>query len=189
MDWFNNNLSEYIDNKEKILVDTRKNDNICRLTGVMGGLFIALFVSIFITMLKMGAIGVIKGQEPDLGANWMFAAVLFVCCCLLCIGLVYKSNRATRYVLTDSGIYKISGLIFKKFKFVAYNQITDVDMSRGLSDQFFGCGSVGVGTASGNIVGSVSDGNRTIYSMNELDIDHVDNYQEIRKIIVEHRKK
>ena len=62
-------------------------------------------------------------------------------------------------------------------------------MSKGPIQSLFGAGSVGVGTASGNVVGSVSDGNGAIYSINELDIESVDNYKQIREIIIKNRKK
>ena len=188
-DWFNNNLSDYIDQKEKVMIDVRKNDKVCRLSGVVGGFFIALFVTLFITIFKLVIAGLISGQEPNLYANLLFVLIMFICSYPFFVCLVYNSNRASRYVLTNFGIYEINGLFFKRLKVVAYNQITDVDMSRGLLDQFFGCGSVGVGTASGNVVGSISDGNGSIYSANELDILHIDNYKEVRQFIIGHRRK
>lgn len=171
-DWFNNDLSDYIDKKEKVVVDVRKNDKIC-------------IFSSFILSLFFSAICGFLGAFVDIG----LAIFTLLSSFFLFIWLIYNSQRSTRYVLTTCGIYRITGLIFKRTKFVAYNQITDVSMSKGPIQSLFGAGSVGVGTASGNVVGSVSDGNGAIYSINELDIESVDNHKQIREIIIKNRKK
>ena len=171
-DWFNNDLSDYIDKKEKVVIDVRKNDKIC-------------VFSSFILSLFFSAICGFLGLYVDIG----LALFTLIGSFFLFIWLIYNSQRSTRYVLTNCGIYRITGLIFKRTKFVAYNQITDVSMSKGPIQSLFGAGSVGVGTASGNVVGSVSDGNGAIYSINELDIESVDNYKKIREIIIKNRKK
>ncbi len=171
-DWFNNDLSDYIDKKEKVIIDVRKNDKICVLSS-------------FILSLFFSAILGFMGAFVDIGLA-IFALLGSFC---LFMWLIYNSQRATRYVLTNCGIYRIAGLIFKRTKFVAYNQITDVSVSKGPIQTIVGCGSVGVGTASNNVVGSVSDGNGAIYSINELDIESVDNYKQIREIIIKNRKK
>ena len=62
-------------------------------------------------------------------------------------------------------------------------------MYRGPVQRIVGAGSVGVGTASGNVTGSVVDGNGTVYSMNELDIESVDDYKKIREVIIRNTKK
>lgn len=188
-DWFNENLYEYIDKKEKIIIDVRRNEKVCRLSSLFAGLFFALFTTIFTIIFKIIITGMITRGTPDFDTNLFIAVIVFCFSFSLFVPLIYKSERSTRYVLTNSGIYEITGLIFKTFKFVAYNQITDVDMSRGLLEQFYGCGSVGVGTASGNVVGSISDGNGQIHSENELDIISVDEYKEIRQTIIKYRKK
>lgn len=180
VDWLNRNLSDYIDKKEKIIIDVRKNEKICLLSSVLLGGFLALFFSFFV-------IGIIT--DTDFYNNLVPAVVSFLFLVSLFVPLIYKSQLSTRYVLTKSGIYEISGLIFKSFKFVAYNQVTDVGMSRGVFEQMFGCGSVGVGTASGNISGTISDGNGTIRSQNELDINSVNEYKKIRELIIKNRKK
>lgn len=171
-DWFNNDLSDYIDKKEKVVVDIRKNEKLCIIASFISSLFLSVI---------FGFLGAYFNDTVAL-----FALVFSFC---LFVVLIYNSQRATRYVLTSGGIYRIDGLIFKRIKFVAYNQITDVSMYRGPIQRIFGAGSVGVGTASGNVVGSVSDGNGAVYSINELDINSVDNYKKIREIIVKNRKK
>ena len=188
-DWLNRNLYEYIDKKEKIIIDVRKNEKICRLASIFSGIFFGLFLTAFISFFKIILTGIITDTDPNFYNNLPFVIVLGVFLTWFFIWLIYKSELATRYVLTNSGIYEISGLIFKSFKFVAYNQVTDVDMSRGIFEQMFGCGSVGVGTASGNISGTISEGNGTISSENELDINSVNEYKEIRQLIIKHRKK
>ncbi len=171
-DWFNDDLSDYIDKKEKVIIDVRKNDKI----RVLSSFILSLFLSTILGFV---------GAFVDI----RLAIFALLCSFCLFVWLIYNSQRATRYVLTSCGIYRIAGLIFKSTKFVAYNQITDVSISKGPIQTIVGCGSVGVGTASGNVVGSVSDGNGTIYSINELDIDSVNDYKKIREIIIKNRKK
>ncbi len=171
-DWLNTNLSDYIDKKEKILVDTRKNNGMCAIA--------AFGISLILSAI-CGFWGAFVGGG--------FAIFVFVCSLFLFLCIIYNSQRSTRYVLTNFGIYKITGLIFKRLKFVAYNQITDISMYRGPVQRIVGAGSVGVGTASGNVTGSVVDGNGTVYSINELDIESVDDYKKIREVIIKNTKK
>ena len=180
-DWFNNDLSDYIDKKEKVIVDVRKNDKICVWSGVVSALFLTLFITYFITIFSIvigGFIGVT--DEPNFAIILVLASFVFICGYPLLAWLIYNSQRSTRYVLTNRGIYDIHGMFFKRVKFVAYNQITDVSIRKGPVQSFFGVGSVGVGTASGNVVGSIS--------INELDIVSVDKYKKIREIIIKNRK-
>ena len=189
-DWFNNDLSDYIDKKEKVVVDVRKNDKICVWSSVISALFLALFITFFITIFSIVISGFTSVTgEPNFAIILALAPLVLICGYPLLVLLIYNSQRSTRYVLTNHGIYGIHGLIFKEVKFVAYNQITDVSMHKGPIQSLFGVGSVGVGTASGNIVGSVSDGNGSIYSTDELSINSVNDYKKIREIIVKNRKK
>lgn len=187
VDWFNDNLSDYINKKERIIIDTRKNDKFCQLSSIISGVFFTLLIMFFITVFSITIVALINGK-PDFIVTLPVAMFCLLCGYPLVSWLIYNSQRSARYVLTNCGIYQISGLIFKNVKFVAYNQITDVSMSKGPIQSIFNVGSVGVGTASGNIVGSVSDGNGYISSKNELDIDSVDNYKEIKEIIITNRK-
>ena len=173
-DWLNNDLSDYIGKKEKVIVDVRKNNKIC----VLSSFFLSVFLSVILGFISALAL-------TDIGFATFILSASF---CLLIL-LIYNSQRSTRYVLTNCGIYRIKGLIFKNVKFVAYNQITDVSITKGPIQSILGCGSVGVGTASGNVAGSVSDGNGAIYSLNELDMESVDNYKKIREVIIKNRKK
>ncbi len=189
-DWFNNDLSDYIDKKEKVVVDVRKNGKICVWSSVISAFFYALFITFFITIFSIFISGFtsITG-EPNFTIILVLASFAFVCGYPLLVWLIYNSQRSARYILTNHGIYDIRGLIFKSVKFVAYNQITDVSIHKGPIQSLFGAGSIGVGTASGNVVGSVSEGSGTIHSANELDIESVDNYKKIREIIIKNRKK
>lgn len=172
MDWFNDDLSDYINKKEKVLIDVRKNNSLCWFMTVLDSLLGAVFV---------GALGFYFDAAMAVFA-FLGSFVLFMI-------LVYNIQCATRYVLTNCGIYKISGLIFKRVKFVAYNQVTDASMYRGPIQQMCGAGSVSVGTASGNVVGSVFDGNGATLSVPELTISSVNEYKKIREIIIKNRKK
>ena len=189
-DWFNNDLSDYIDKKEKIIIDVRKNNKICRWSSITLSLSYSLFLAFFMMIFSVVISGFISNTgEPDFSVALTIGAIILICGYPLFVWLIYNSQRSIRYVLTNRGIYGIYGLIFKSVKFVAYNQITDVSINKGPIQNLFGCGSVGVGTASGNVVGSVSDGNGSIYSADEISIDSVNDFKQIREIIIKNRKK
>lgn len=104
MDWMNNDLSGYINAKEKIVFDVRKNENICALQALLISLVWALIFGYFFTGIflavghaNMGIIGLV---------------LLFICLFVLFVYVFYSSNRSVRYILTDQGIYSIGGLIF-----------------------------------------------------------------------------
>lgn len=188
IDWFNKNLADYIDAKEQIIIDTRKNARVYLYSSLLKSLFISLFLTFFISQLVYMGIfwmnfGVASGVESGFSVDFTFVAFLFMVLYMLSFLLIYNNQRSIRYVLTNCGIYKITGLVFKRVKFVAYNQVTDVKMSRGPIERMFGAGSIGVGTASGNVVG-----NGYIYSKNELDIESVDDYNNVKEIIIKQRK-
>jgi uncharacterized membrane protein YdbT with pleckstrin-like domain len=77
--------------------------------------------------------------------------VLAMCAAISIFGgiLIYARARSFHFVLTQSGIYSIGGLISKTARFVAYNRVTDAAVTRGILDQIFNSGSVGVSTAGG----------------------------------------
>ena len=189
-DWFNNDLSDYIDKKEKVIIDVRKNDKFCRWSSITLSLFYSLFLTFFMMIFSIVISGFISNTgEPNFSVALTIGALVLICGYPSLVLLVYNSQLSARYVLTNHGIYGISGLFFKRTKFVAYNQITDVSIHKGPIQSLFGCGSVGVGTASGNVAGSVSDGNGSIYSVDELNIDSVNDFKKIREIIIKNRKK
>lgn len=193
-DWFNNNLSDFIDKKEKVIIDVRKNVKFCRRSSIASALFYSLFLTFFMMVFSIVISGFISGfisnhVEFKFSVALTIGAIVFICGYPSLVSLIYNSQLSARYVLTNRGIYRISGLIFKSTQFVAYNQITDVSVHQGPIQSLFDCGSVGVGTASGNVAGSVSGGNGSIYSVDELSIDSVNDFKKIREIIIKNRKK
>ena len=113
--------------------------------------------------------------EPNFSVALTIGAIILICGYPSLVLLIYNSQLSARYVLTNHGIYGISGLIFKSTKFVAYNQITDVSIHKGPIQSLFDCGSVYVSTASGDV--------------GDLSIDSVNDFKKIREIIIKNRKK
>ncbi len=184
-DWLNNDLSDYVDDKEKILIDVRQNTKMCLISALGIALFASCFLVIFLTVF----VSLAANKDPNFTVFILALGCVFICSYPLFAWLVYNSQLSKRYVLTNCRIYSITGFIFKHVKCIAYNQITDVHISRGPIQRIIGVGSVGVGTASGNVVGSVTNGNGLIYSDDELTMDSIDNYKQVKDIITKNRKK
>lgn len=179
-DWFNNNLSDYIDKKEKVIIDVRKNDKFCRRSSIVSALFCSLFLTFFMMVFSIiisGFISVYTSNHVELkfSVALTIGAIVFICGYPLLVSLIYNSQLSARYVLTNRGIYRISGLIFKSTQFVAYNQITDVSVHKGPIQSLFDCGSVYVSTASGDV--------------GDLSIDSVNDFKKIREFIIKNIKK
>ena len=78
IDWFNNDLSDYIDKKEKIIIDTRKNDKICHLLGIIWGIIFTLFAALYMAVLS-GIISVVfvDNVEPNLFITFIVFILVF----------------------------------------------------------------------------------------------------------------
>ena len=176
MDLLNNDLSNYLNKKERVVFDVRVNDKICKLNAFIIAFVLMAFVSVAPAFFLEGFVLFIT----------LICWVVFVFS--IFFKLVYMLKRSVHYVLTDCGVYKIKGLLFKSVKFVGYDKITDLSISIGPIEQIFKVGSVGIGTASGNVFGSIQNGNGIITSMNELDISGVDEYKEIKEYITKKMK-
>lgn len=171
MDWLNQKLSSYIDKKEKIVFDVRINEKMCELASVGASFLFSVVVSGLTAFLLFT---VSDNYLWPVSVGVFSFIILFV----LFSRLFLLSNQSVRYVLTEHGIYKICGLIFKSVKFVAYNKITDLTMCSGPFERLFGCGSVGIGTASGGNINK-----ETGFQLNELDIKSVNEYKKIKDFL------
>ena len=53
-DWFNNDLSDHIDKKEKVIIDVRKNNKICVLSSFILSLFFSAILGFMGAFVDIG---------------------------------------------------------------------------------------------------------------------------------------
>lgn len=168
MDLLNQNIHDFIKNDKHIVFDVRVNKKICKLFSFVPS-FVLAWCTFFVWFFPNF---VLNGFLP-----FYISVVLFVVIFVFWFFIVYMYWCAKRYVLTEVGIYAIKGLIFKKSRFVAYNQVVDLIMCVGVVERLCGCGSVMI---SGNY-GNINSGDK-------LNIVGVNEYKEIQSYILKHIK-
>ncbi|MDR1726721.1 MAG: PH domain-containing protein [Acidobacteriota bacterium] len=104
---------------------------------------------------------------------------LFLVFSLVAVPLFTASFRSFHFVLTQSGVYSIGGLLFKHSRFVPYGRITDAEVRRGLLSQLIDTASIGISTAGGT---RSARGNSSPF---EITISEVVDYREIRRAILQ----
>jgi len=97
-----------------------------------------------------------------------FIIVLVV---LIVLGLILTylwsklAYRLYHYELTNEGINKEQGVIWKKYVTIPYNRIQNVDIHRGILDRFLGLSDMRIQTAGSSAFGSYGQG---LYSEGRL---------------------
>lgn len=125
---------------------------------------IGLFVAIF-----LGVGGFMKitqwmfRVEPSRDAQDILSVIVFssagiVVLIIFFILFLYiwaqLSYRFYRYELTESGFKKEHGVIWKKYVFIPYNRIQNIDIYRGLISRLLGLSDLQIQTAGGITAGS-----------------------------------
>jgi len=168
MDWLNKNWKNYIKRGERVLnhVDTVP----------AFGIVLAI-KTFFIGLLLLGLFGLaiwLDGDSPQ-GFFAIIVPIVLLVCVLWSVVRFYQM-LSLKLVLTDSGVYGISGIFLKRVKYIPYKKITDVQISRNLIEQMIGVGSVGISTASG---GDVVNGRQ----MSELTMPGIVEYKGVSEFI------
>lgn len=175
MDFLNNNWKEHLKKEDTIILHTQIAKSIIMLqclavflAGIMP--FFALIFLFFIEQMAIDfwiAIGIM--------ALSLFADSIL-------ITLVYLQNKAKHFVVTNTGVYSLEGIINKNIKFVSYNRITDAAIQRDLFDQILHTGTIGISTAGGT---KSAQGFSQPY---EIRVLHTDQYKKVRETIFNHMK-
>lgn len=171
MDIRNKLWQKFIRKGDKALMCLEPEQRFCAWCTVFFSLFFLYFFGILGTVLGM-FFGIAAGTTVGTIIGVVVAVLLFV----LTVISIYLHYRSKKYVLSDKGIYVISGWLLKSVHFVAYNQIVDVELKRGVSDMLSGAGCVLVDTASGNVVNGTSTA--------ELSVAGIADYEEIYEFIL-----
>ena len=174
MDWLNKKWKTYLEKNDKVILHTVIDERVIKIDSFLVSLlfgWIPAGLVLFVCLTQLDEIIV---------SVFISLLVLFVVWVLFS-ALVHASSRATHYVLTTKGVYKIFGLLYKRVKFVPYKRITDAEMTRGIIGHICDTANIGVCTASGKITSGV-DGN--IVSGNEIDITGIKDYKKVRQLIL-----
>lgn len=174
MNWLNEDWKNYLEKGDKVLFHTSIDKSVVNVDSWLVAIIFSLFFGVWCFGFSF----------IQLGSGFMATCIgilFFVLFCLI-IKICYSATlNAVHYVLTSKGVYKISGLINKRVKFVPYKRITDAEMTRGIIGHMFDTANIGVCTASGNI-GFYSRG--TVFSQNEIDIRGIKEYKKVRQLIL-----
>lgn len=171
---FNDNWYEYIKDDDTVHMTAVVNSTVNFFNSLKSTLIIMVLLAMFgvAIMLDMREPGATIGMN----AWWNILLPVFLTIALVVAAVKFMRNDSARYIVTNSGVYAIYGLLKKNVKYVPYKKITDVQVSRSLVEQIVGTGSVGVSTASG---GNIVNGKH----LNELTIMGVADYKKIKEFI------
>jgi uncharacterized membrane protein YdbT with pleckstrin-like domain len=170
MDFFNDGYKEYLKSGDRVVSMDRMDESYAIADSFVKALFVLLVFS------PMWIAPAIKFRVMD-------TAILVQLVLWLAIGLVMALRyRSFHFVITQSGVYEVGGLVFKHARFVAFGRITDGEVRRGLLDHLFGTGTIGISTAGGT---KSSGGHSQPY---EIRIRGVKHYSRIREMIFKNMK-
>ena len=174
MDWLNKNWKKYLETNDGVLLHTVIDNRVTNIESVLS----AVFVGLVFACWSFGAYTAFVG---DAVISFFVALIVFFMSGIIIKTFVALSFKAVHYVLTTKGVYKISGLIYKRVKFVPYNRITDAEMTCGIIGHICNTANIGICTASGNIQTYSRNG---MVSKNEIDIKGIKEYEKVRQLIL-----
>jgi uncharacterized membrane protein YdbT with pleckstrin-like domain len=171
MDFINHNWKDYLKDGDKVQMHAQIERRLIAWRTAIAGLLALVFLGV-----PSGIASFARGEDGPV-------AILIGLLIAITVGFVARARmRGVHYALTASGVYSIDGLFFKNARFVAYARITDAAVQRGILEQMFGLGSVGISTAGGT---KSSGGHSQPY---EIRISGVTDYQKIRQSIFKRMK-
>ena len=170
MDFLNNDYKKYLNKDDKILYQTKQDDSYkCFFVFT-----IALFLSIILTIHIF-----VMFKLADLPTYISIIVGIFI---FIIEVLLFDINYSSKnYLITNDGIYKISGILNKKIKFVPYKKITDTSVTIGFIQQFYKVGTINISTAGGT--------SRNNISAYEISIYNIKNFKKVNDLITSKLKK
>lgn len=174
MDWFNKDWKKYLEKGDKVLFHTVIDKSVVKADSWLIAFIVGLFPGFWGFLVSFV-------QWENIFVSLYLGFVCFALIGLLVRFLLGMALNATQYILTAKGVYKVSGLINKRIKFVPYKRITDAEMTRGIIGHIFDTANIGICTASGNMNVYVRG---TQFSQNEIDIRGIKDYKKVRQLIL-----
>ena len=169
MDFFNDNYKKFLVAGDKILYHT-KQDNSYKIFFIT---IIALFLTLWVTPI-LGVSILIKFHP----IFFVLALILIISINISVLEMRYVSKH---FLITENGVYSISGLLNKKVKYIPYNKITDTSLTIGFIQNFYNIGTINISTAGGT--------SRNTYSPYETSITNIKNFKKVNDMIMSKLKK
>lgn len=169
-----NDLKALVGNNEKIMYEGRPNKKCFLFESIFNPLLpFALIWAIF----DLGIIGTAFGQDDGEFLGFLIPFFLLhlmpVWMYLGGVLLSFRRYRNTYYIVTDSAVYVSGGIFSKSFNTKPFQEMSRVNLHRGIFDQAFGVGDVIITT-------NQFTGNGAVASMR---INSISNYTEVYNLI------
>ena len=175
MDFFNNNYKKFLVAGDKVLYHTKQENNSYKY---LRSTIMAFFLTIWVMLLSSAIIiSIIKALKIS-PLFFLFFALLIFTIQMIVVNMIYISKH---FLITENGIYKISGLLNKQVKFIPYTKITDTSLTIGFIQNFYDIGTINISTAGGTT--------RNTYSPYEASITNIKNFKKVNDMIMSKLKK
>lgn len=169
MDFLNNDYKKYLNKDDKILYQTKQDDSYKH--------FFVFTISLFLSIILTTHMYLFKLVDFPTYISIIVGIFIFIIEALF-LDINYSSKN---YLITNDGIYKISGILNKKIKFVPYKKITDTSVTIGFIQQFYKVGTINISTAGGT--------SRNNISAYEISIYNIKNFKKVNDLITSKLKK
>ena len=169
-----NELKQLVGKNEKIMYEGKPNKKCYIFESIFNPLFP---FAILWAIIDFAIIGVTLGVEDDGMALFMIPFFLLhlmpVWIYLGGLLLTFRRYRNTYYIVTDNGVYISSGVLSKSFDSKPFQEMSRVNMHRGIFDQVFGVGDIIITTNQLNSRGVAAN----------MKISSISNYTEVYNLV------
>lgn len=171
-----NELKQLVGQNEKIMYEGRPNKKCFIFESIFNPLMpFAIIWALFDVFMIGGALS--SGAGDD---GWGIFIIVFMLFHLMPVWiylggvlLSFRKYRNTYYIVTDSAVYVSSGMFSKRFDTKPFQEMSRVNLHRGVFDQAFGVGDV--------IITSNQLTDRGVAA--SMKIDSISNYTEVYNLI------
>lgn len=138
-----NDLKQLVGNNEKIMYEGRPNKKCFLFESIFNPL---LPFALIWAIIDFGIIGTVFGQDDGEFLGFMIPFFLLhlmpVWLYLGGVLLSFRKYRNTYYIVTDSSVYVSGGVFSKTFDTKPFQEMSRLNLHRGIFDQAFGVGDV-----------------------------------------------
>lgn len=169
-----NDLKQLVGNNEKIMYEGRPNKKCFLFESIFNPL---LPFALIWAIIDFGIIGTVFGQDDGEFLGFMIPFFLLhlmpVWIYLGGVLLSFRKYRNTYYIVTDSSVYVSGGVFSKTFDTKPFQEMSRVNLHRGIFDQAFGVGDVIITSNQFNSNGVTAS----------MKINSISNYTEVYNLI------
>jgi uncharacterized protein len=109
---------------------------------------IMIFIAFFLSIFSLGGLVILFSESSSLLAIIGFSILGYIIF-ILVVGEIYANlaYKNWKYELTEDGLKKERGIIFKKYSTIPYTRVQNVDIYRGILARMLGFSTVMIHTA------------------------------------------